>query len=97
MWEIVFWMGDAFDFTIPFREALARITELLGGADEASLVLPPWEEDEDFIEGSLTFGAGTLSVYYEHSLAYLSLGCEQREVVQGAAARILPCVRVENY
>ena len=93
-WQIVFWMGDAFDYSTPFREALAEIAGVLGQSASVALDLPPYFANEDFVEGVLTFGATSLKVYYEYSLGYLSLMSPDRAVLEDVAARVLPVVRV---
>ena len=93
-WEFVLWLGDAFDYSIPFREALSSIASVVGDPTEVRLNLPPYDEGEDFVEGTLDVGEHVLDIYYEYSLGYLSLMSNDRSVLEFAAAKILPLVRV---
>lgn len=70
-WEIILWMGEAFDFSTPFRTALEQIAKTLPG--QVTMELPRQSEGEDFIEGSPKFGSRSVAIYFEHSLGYLSL------------------------
>jgi hypothetical protein len=92
-WKIMFWLGDAFDYSIPFREALSEIVGVLQQSQPVTLDLPPHAPDEDFVEGVLTFGTAMVNVYYEYSLGYLSLMSDDRGVLEDVAARVFPCVR----
>jgi hypothetical protein len=65
-WQLILWVGQAFNYTTPFRAMLSEIAEALGPASVVQL--PPYEAGEDFVEGTLQFGRTTLRVYYEHSL-----------------------------
>jgi hypothetical protein len=71
--ELTFWMGDAFDYTTPFREALQQIADRLSASAPCILSLPPREDPEDFIQGTLEWDGLRFGVYFEHSLGYLSL------------------------
>jgi len=64
-WEIILWLGEPFDYSIPFRATLDRIVEILGGPDSADVALPAYDENEDFVEGTLRIGARHLGIYYE--------------------------------
>ena len=94
-WEIIFWLGDSFDYQTPFREALATLVEILQRSGPAAVELPAYTPDEDFVEGRLTWGYVTLNVYYEYSLGYLALMTSSREALENIAARVLPFVRVQ--
>jgi hypothetical protein len=87
-WQLVFWMGKAFDNATPFRTALKDMTEVLGRDDRCSILLPEYELHEDFVEGTMQFGDQALRVYYEHALSYLSLSAGSRETLSAVAARI---------
>jgi hypothetical protein len=89
-WDLMFWVLDAFNYATPFRTMLAEIAQALGQDAQSDLQLPAYEEDEDFIEGTLQFGAVSLQVYYEHSLSYLSLASDSEAVLRDAARRIQP-------
>ncbi len=93
-WEAVFWAGDAFDFDTPFRAVLRIITEALGQDVETDLVLPAYENGEDFIEGTLRFGAATLNIYFEYCLGYLSVMHADRAVLEEVVRRVQPYVAV---
>jgi hypothetical protein len=87
-WELTFWMGNAFDYSTPFRAALAEIAEVLNRERPSSLRLPGYEEWEDFVEGILQFGNSKIRVYYEHSLSYLTLFSSSEDVLREVAARL---------
>ena len=72
-WELILWIGDPFDFTIPFRSALREIQATLSRSAACVLNIPPHNDGEDFVEGQLTWGTDLFKIYFEHSLAYLSL------------------------
>lgn len=91
-WQLMFWVLDAFNYTTPFRAILADIAGALEQDAATDLQLPVWEANEDFIEGTLQFGAVPLRVYYEHSLSYLALMSDNETALRDAAARIQPHV-----
>ena len=84
----MFWAGDAFDYTIPFRSILTEIAEALEQNPQIDLQLPAFDGNEDFVEGALLFGASPLEVYYEYSLGYLLLTSDSDVTLREAAARI---------
>ena len=71
---------------------LADIANALGQDAKTDLQLPVWEADEDFIDGTLQFGAVPLRIYYEHSLSYLTLMSDNEPALRDVAARIQPHV-----
>jgi hypothetical protein len=91
-WQLMFWVLDAFNYTTPFRAMLADIANALGQDAKTDLQLPVWEADEDFIDGTLQFGAVPLRIYYEHSLSYLTLMSDNEPALRDVAARIQPHV-----
>lgn len=93
-WQLNLWLGEAFDFDTPFREALSTLVGILQRSFPTKLDLPPFTADEDFVEGQLRVGTTTLKVYYEYSLGYLSLMSRNRDALEEVAARVLPYVRV---
>ena len=95
-WQIIFWLGDAFDYETPFRDALSLLVDILQQSGPAALSLPAYAPDEDFVEGTLSFGAETVSVYYEYSLGYLSLMSPRRATLEDIAARVFPYVRLRS-
>ena len=90
--QLVLWMGEPFDFSTPFRPALAEIVEALGPETIQSLQVPPPEQGEDFIEGSFRFDGKPIEVYWEHSLSYLSLKPSDMATLHKIADRIRPLV-----
>ena len=58
-----------------------EIAEALGLDARSDLTLPVYDEHEDFVEGTLRFGAVTLQIYYEYSLSYLALMSDDRRVL----------------
>ena len=92
-WQLTFWMGEAFDYTTPFRKALNDMTETLSRGKASSVQLPEYEVAEDFVEGTLQFGGELLRVYYEHSVSYLSLSTGSYEILCDVAARLQSSVR----
>jgi hypothetical protein len=61
-WEMIYWLGPAGDYSIPFRQVLEEITTIIARAKPAALELPPYEDREDFVEGELQFGNDCQSV-----------------------------------
>jgi hypothetical protein len=61
-WLFTLWVGEAFDYDIPFRPILGEIAALIG----AQLELPAYSQYEDLVQGSLMYDGHTVSVYYEH-------------------------------
>jgi hypothetical protein len=93
-WWLTFWMGEAFDYTTPFRTALNDMAQTLGHGSPSSIELPEYQAHEDFVEGTLQFGDEVLRVYYEHSLSYLSLSTSSYEVLCDVSARLQSCLQV---
>jgi hypothetical protein len=87
-WCLVFWMGDPFDYTTPFRAALAEMVDVLGRQSPSSIRLPEYEAGEDFVEGSLVFGGTTVRVYYEHSLGFLELTSSSEDILRKIASHL---------
>jgi hypothetical protein len=90
-------VGQAFDYTTPFRDMLGEISEALGQDRRNDLQLPRYEVGEDFVEGTLQFGSTTLRVYYEHSLGYLALMNDSEGILQDIADRIERNVQVTSH
>jgi hypothetical protein len=84
-------VGDAFDYTTPFRALLSDIAEALGQHPQNYLELPPYEAWEDFIEGTLRFGSLSLRIYYEHSLSFLAL-TDSQDMGRDHDRRVKSCV-----
>ena len=93
-WQLIFWMGEAFDYTTAFRAALCDMTEVLSREVPSSIQLPDYEDHEDFVEGMPHFGGKVLRVYYEHSLSYLSLSTNSDDTLRDVAARLRSSVNV---
>jgi len=87
-WQLMLDVGDAGDYTTPFRALLSDIAEALGQDPQNDLELPPYEVWEDFVEGTLRFGSTPLRIYYEHSLSYLALMTNSQDTLQIVADRI---------
>jgi hypothetical protein len=88
--RLVLWMGKPFDFSTPFRPALAEIVEAVGPETVRSLQIPPREQGEDFIDGSFRFDGKLVEVYWEHSLSYMSLKPSDMGTLHDIADRIRP-------
>lgn len=95
-WQVVFWLGEAFNYDIPFRAALAEMVEALQMKAPARVELPPRSSDEDFVEGSLAFGEFRLKTYFEFSLGYLALMSADRDILEMVTEKLLPLVRVQS-
>ena len=93
-WQLIFWVGQAFDHATPFRTMLSDIAGALGQTAKRDLQLPPYEAGEDFIDGTLKFGKLQLRIYYEHSLSYLALMSDYERALRDAAKRVEPYVVV---
>lgn len=95
-WQVVFWLGEAFDYDIPFRAALAEMVEALQMEAPARIELPPCSSGEDSVEGSLVFGEVRLKTYFEYSLGYLALMSAERDALEIVTEKLLPLVRVRS-
>jgi hypothetical protein len=93
-WQLMFWIGRAFDYTTPFRKALDDMTKVLSRKQRCSIELPEYEANEDFAEGTLQLGDQVLRIYYEHSLSYLSLSTSSREFLGDVSALLQASVKV---
>src|SRR5439155_26433461 len=78
-WSIFITMGDMFDDQIPFREALTEIVTAMSVIAPATLSLPPYAPDENFVEGRLQWNGHSVGVYFETWDAYLLLSSNSRE------------------
>lgn len=68
-----------FDFNFPFRPLLAFIGESIEqNGPSVELALPEYYEHEDFITGSIILADEHVTVYFEHSLAYISFSSDDR-------------------
>ena len=93
-WLLILWEGkEVFDYTTPFRAMLGDIVEAIGQDREHDLQLPPHENGEDFVEGTLRFGNASLRTYYEHSLNYLALISDNEGMLRDVADRIQTSIR----
>jgi hypothetical protein len=92
-WHLTFWLGEAFDYQIPFRAALAEIASILGQTKPTNIALPNFVAGEDFVEGELSFGNATIGIYCEYSLGYLSLNDKNRAPLDQIEALTRPFVR----
>jgi hypothetical protein len=93
-WQLVYWSGDTFDYTTPFRALLGDIAEALGQDRQNDLQLPQYEIGEDFVEGMLRLGSTVLRIYYEHSLGYLALMSDSEATLRDVADRIQRSARI---
>ena len=93
---MTFWLGEAFDYSTPFREIVREVVAILEQTAPVIIDLPPHHPDEDFVEGSIMFGDSSLRVYYEYSLGYLSIASASHDVLKDVASRVLPSVRLAN-
>ena len=93
-WQITFFLGDAFDYSTPFRAVVGEIVSILEQAAPVVLDLPPYFPEEDFVEGSLRFGGASFQVYYEYSLGYLSIMSANRAILEDVASKVRPRVRL---
>jgi hypothetical protein len=87
-WQLILWVGHAFDYSTPFRSMVSDIAKALGQDSRNDLRLPPYEAGEDFVEGTLRFGNTSLRTYYEHSLGYLALMSDNEGTLRHVAGRI---------
>lgn len=69
-----------FDFNFPFRPLLEFIAECLRQEGvTVKISLPDYMEFEDFVEGEFTVGGSEISIYFEHSLCYVSFAANSQE------------------
>ena len=92
--QLVLLMGEAFDYTTPFRAVLDEIAVALSREAHATVQLPQYEAFEDFVEGKLYFGSESIHVYFEHSLGYLSLSSHNEAALRRIAELIQPRMTV---
>jgi len=52
-WTLLLWVCEPFDDEYSFRELFAKITAVLDKERDVSLMLPPEEPGEDFVDGTL--------------------------------------------
>jgi hypothetical protein len=71
---------------------LTEIATVLNQEAPASIELPDYEALEDDVEGVLRFGDDEISIYYEHSLSYLSLTSDSPNTLHKIADRLQPLV-----
>src|SRR5215467_6642979 len=72
-WDLVLYVGAPPDYSKPFRAILQEIAAQLSKSAHCDLRLPPQEDEEDFVEGTLKWGNDNFDVYSDYSLGYLSL------------------------
>jgi hypothetical protein len=94
-WQLTLWVGKPFDYTTPFRAILVEVAAL-ADTQAAELSLPPYAENEDFIEGTLTYDGHVVAFYYEHSLGYLSFFATERELLDDINRRLMPFVSLDR-
>ena len=93
-WQMVFWLGKAFDYRTPFRDALSEMVAILQPSETVRLELPAYIPDEDFVEGLLVVGEVALKTYYEYPLGYLALMSRDKKPLEAVTATLLPFVHV---
>jgi hypothetical protein len=93
-WQLVLFMGEAFDYATPFRGAVHEIADVLSREAYSTVQLPEYEGFEDFVEGKLYFGREAICVYFEHSLGYLSLSSDNETALRRMAELIQPRMTV---
>jgi len=81
-WSLTVWAGRAFDYDAPLRAVVEAAAEVLV-EQAAFIVLPPWTEGEDFIEGAIHCGKATIDVYFEYALGYVGFSCTERFLLKG--------------
>jgi hypothetical protein len=81
-WWLIFWVGDAFDYSIPFRAILQEMVARLSVSVDCTLHIPAHYEYEDFVEGKLDWGAHSFDLYYEHSLGFLELKSSDKRALE---------------
>ncbi len=68
---LTLWLCEPFDCQYSFRSTLCQVEQALAKSAPATHTLPPEESDEDCLEGELTWGSRTFSIYFEHALGYM--------------------------
>ena len=54
-WQLIFWIGEAFDYKTPFRTTLNDMMKALSRKNPFSVQIPEYQANEDFVEGTLEF------------------------------------------
>ena len=89
-WTLLLWVCEPFTDEYSFRELFAKITAVLNRERDVSLMLPPEEPGEDFVDGTLRWGPTAYDVYFERSLGYLQFSSTSesstRELLDALAA-----------
>jgi len=84
-WGFTLWNDPVFDE--PHRPLLERFAEF---HPECALALPPYQPDEDCIEGSMTWKSEPIWIWYEHLLTHLWFWSVDRDAIQSLRAALLP-------
>ena len=93
-WSLTFWVGNAFDYSIPFRAMLQEIVARLSVFADCILRIPAYSDHEDFVDGTLAWGVDSFGVYYEHSLGFLSLRSFEKRALERLAEALSSAVVV---
>jgi hypothetical protein len=94
-WDLTLYVGETFDFSIPFRAILQEIVARLSASAACELRMPAYQDGEDFVEGKLAWGSDSFDVYYEYSLGYLSLSSGDRATVDRLWTHLSPIVSLD--
>lgn len=78
--------SDLFDDEAPYRRLLER---LAAAYPEAGIILPKYEEYEDYVECYATWNSAPVWIYYETILSYLWLWSADRDALEGIRAALL--------
>lgn len=92
-WELTLWASPEFDYDAPMRAIVAQVANLFPETDH-SIVLPPWEPGEDFIDGHMVAGRWEFDVYIEYALGYIAFYSPEETVMRELERRLSRIVRL---
>jgi hypothetical protein len=84
-WGFTLW-SDLLDDEAPHRDFLTKFSASHPGVE---LRLPPFDRDEDFVEGSLRWGSRDARIFYETIFSHLDLWAPDREPVEKLRAAMV--------
>ncbi len=86
-WSLTLWLSLGFDYSAPFRSYVDEIASLF--SEQAPVVrLPPYEQGEDFVFGSLLIGVADFKLYLEYALGYIDISSTEKSSMEDLAGRL---------
>ena len=85
-WGFTLW-GDATSNDGIYRGLLESFASEF---PDTKLILPPWQEHEDMIEGTMVWKGRSVSVWFETALSHIFLWTDDRDAMTDLRSAILP-------